>query len=40
MLLKRAHSKESIRQMAVETPFETCQIREEKIGMEITLIKR
>jgi ubiquinone/menaquinone biosynthesis C-methylase UbiE len=39
MLLKRAHSNESIRQMAAQTPFETCQIREAQIGLEITLVK-
>jgi ubiquinone/menaquinone biosynthesis C-methylase UbiE len=39
MLLKRAHSKESIRHMAAQTPFETCEIREEQIGLEITFMK-
>jgi ubiquinone/menaquinone biosynthesis C-methylase UbiE len=39
MLLKRAHSKESIRQMVAQTPFRTCEIREEQIGLEITLTK-
>ena len=39
MLLKRAHSKESIRQMAAQTPFETCEIHERGIGLEITLMK-
>jgi ubiquinone/menaquinone biosynthesis C-methylase UbiE len=39
MLLKRAHSKESFRQMAAQTPFKTCAFREESIGLEVTLMK-
>ena len=39
MLLKRAHSKESFRQMAAQTPFKTCAFREESIGHEVTLMK-
>src|SRR5262249_28721340 len=39
MLLKRAHSKESFRQMAAETAFKTCVIREESIGLEVALTK-
>jgi ubiquinone/menaquinone biosynthesis C-methylase UbiE len=39
MLLKRAHSTESFRQMAAQTPFQTCELREESIGLEVTLRK-
>ncbi len=39
MLLKRAHSKESLRQMVAQTPFETCTFREDSIGHEIALRK-
>ena len=39
MLLKRAHSKESFRRMAAQTPFKTCAFREESIGLEVTLMK-
>jgi ubiquinone/menaquinone biosynthesis C-methylase UbiE len=35
----RAHSKETFRQMAAQTPFKTCGFEEESIGMEITLKK-
>lgn len=39
MLLKRAHSKETFRQMAAQTPFKTCTFREESIGLEVALVK-
>jgi ubiquinone/menaquinone biosynthesis C-methylase UbiE len=39
MLLKRAHSKESFRRMAAQTPFKTCAFREESIGHEVALMK-
>jgi ubiquinone/menaquinone biosynthesis C-methylase UbiE len=39
MLLKRAHSKESFRQMAGQTSFKTCTFREESIGLEVGLVK-
>jgi ubiquinone/menaquinone biosynthesis C-methylase UbiE len=39
MLLKRAHSKESLRAMAAQTPFKTCAFREESIGIEVSLTK-
>jgi ubiquinone/menaquinone biosynthesis C-methylase UbiE len=35
----RAHSKETFRQMAAQTPFKTCGFEEESMGMEITLKK-
>ena len=35
----RAHSKETFRQMAAQTPFKTCGVEEESMGMEITLKK-
>jgi ubiquinone/menaquinone biosynthesis C-methylase UbiE len=38
-LRKRAHSKETFRQMASQTPFKTCSFQEESIGMEVTLKK-
>jgi ubiquinone/menaquinone biosynthesis C-methylase UbiE len=39
MLLKRAHSKESFRLMAAQTPFKTCSCREDSIGLEVTLVR-
>jgi ubiquinone/menaquinone biosynthesis C-methylase UbiE len=39
MLLKRAHSKESFRQMTAQTSFKTCAFKEESIGLEVTLMK-
>jgi ubiquinone/menaquinone biosynthesis C-methylase UbiE len=39
MLLKRAHSKESFQQMVAQSPFKTCRIREDSLGMEVTLAK-
>jgi ubiquinone/menaquinone biosynthesis C-methylase UbiE len=38
-LLWRAHSKESFRRMAAQTPFKTCAFNDDLIGMEITLRK-
>jgi ubiquinone/menaquinone biosynthesis C-methylase UbiE len=38
-LLSRAHSQETFRQMASQTPFKTCAIREDAIGLEVTLKK-
>jgi ubiquinone/menaquinone biosynthesis C-methylase UbiE len=39
MLLKRAYSHEQFRQMAAQTPFETCAIQEDGIGLAVTLTK-
>ena len=39
MLLKRAYSQEQFRQMAAQTPFQTCEIQEELIGLAVTLTK-
>ena len=39
MLLKRAHSQESFRGMTAQTPFKTCAIRDESIGLEVALMK-
>jgi ubiquinone/menaquinone biosynthesis C-methylase UbiE len=39
MLLKRAYSQEQFRQMASQTPFQTCEIREEPIGLTVVLTK-
>jgi ubiquinone/menaquinone biosynthesis C-methylase UbiE len=38
-LIKRAYSQEDFRQMAAKSPFRSCQIRFEGIGMEVTLIR-
>jgi ubiquinone/menaquinone biosynthesis C-methylase UbiE len=38
-LRSRAHSKETFRRMAARTPFKTCGVEEESMGMEITLKK-
>jgi ubiquinone/menaquinone biosynthesis C-methylase UbiE len=38
-LLKRAYSQQQFRDMVAETPFGTCEIREEGIGMAITFVK-
>ncbi len=38
-LRRRAHSKETFRQMAAQTPFKTCAFQDDSIGMEITLKK-
>ena len=39
MLRKRAYSREQLRDMASQTPFKSCEIRDESIGFEITLRK-
>lgn len=39
MLRKRAYSREQLRDMAAQTPFKTCEIREESIGFEVSLGK-
>lgn len=39
MLRKRAHSREQLRDMASQTPFKTCEIRENSVGYEVTLGK-
>jgi ubiquinone/menaquinone biosynthesis C-methylase UbiE len=38
-LLKRAYSQEQFRQMASRTPFKTCEIQEEPIGLAVSLTK-
>ena len=38
-LRKRAYSQEQFRQMASRTPFKMCMIREEQIGLEVSLAK-
>jgi ubiquinone/menaquinone biosynthesis C-methylase UbiE len=39
MLRKRAHSREQLHHMAAQTPFKTCEIREESLGFEVVLKK-
>jgi ubiquinone/menaquinone biosynthesis C-methylase UbiE len=39
MLLKRAYSQEQFRYMASQTPFKTCAIRVDTIGLEVSLTK-
>src|SRR5262249_26906893 len=39
MLLKRAYSQEQFRHMASQTPFKTCAIRVDAIGLEVSLTK-
>jgi ubiquinone/menaquinone biosynthesis C-methylase UbiE len=39
MLIKRAYSRLKIRDMVAQTPFGTCEIREEGIGMAISMAK-
>jgi ubiquinone/menaquinone biosynthesis C-methylase UbiE len=39
MLLKRAYSQQDFRQMAGETPFKTCEINCNQIGLEVSLRK-
>jgi ubiquinone/menaquinone biosynthesis C-methylase UbiE len=39
-LIKRAYSQEQFRQLAARTPFKSCEIQEESIGMNIWLTKR
>jgi ubiquinone/menaquinone biosynthesis C-methylase UbiE len=38
-LIRRAYSQEQFRQMAAQTPFKTCDIQEEPIGLAVTLTK-
>src|SRR5262249_29962006 len=38
-LIKRAYSQEQFRQMAAETPFTSCQVRSDTIGLEVSLTK-
>lgn len=39
VLLKRAYIADDMRRMAAETPFGTCEIENDSIGMEVTLKK-
>jgi ubiquinone/menaquinone biosynthesis C-methylase UbiE len=39
MLLKRAYSQDQFRQMVSQTPFQTCAIETDSIGLEVTLTK-
>jgi hypothetical protein len=39
MLCKRAYSREQLQEMASQTAFKTCEIREDSIGYEVTLGK-
>ena len=39
MLVKRAYSQEQFRQMAAQSPFRTCEIREDALGLEVSLRK-
>ena len=39
MLRKRAYSREQLQHMASQTPFKTCEIREESLGFEVVLKK-
>jgi|SRR5579884_546705 len=39
MLRKRAYSREQLRDMISQTPFKTCDIREDSIGFEVSLGK-
>lgn len=39
MLVKRAYSQEQFRQMASQTPFRTCELQEDAIGLVIALTK-
>jgi ubiquinone/menaquinone biosynthesis C-methylase UbiE len=38
-LVKRAYSQEQIRQMAAQTPFQTCEIQEDGIGLAVAFRK-
>src|SRR5262249_25237050 len=38
-LIKRAYSQAEFRAMAAQTAFGTCQIREEALGMAVTLVR-
>jgi ubiquinone/menaquinone biosynthesis C-methylase UbiE len=40
LLLKRACTQEQFRQMASESPFHTCEIQEDPIGLTVILTKR
>lgn len=37
VLLKRAYSLEDFRQMVGETPFRTCEIKCDRIGVEVNI---
>ena len=39
MLLRRTHSKESFRNLAAQSRFRSCEIREDPIGLEVALRK-
>jgi ubiquinone/menaquinone biosynthesis C-methylase UbiE len=39
MLLKRAYSQGQFRQMASETPFKSCDIQEEPLGLQVSFTK-
>lgn len=39
MLRKRAYSREQLRDMVAQTPFKTCEIREDSFGYELSLGK-
>ena len=39
MLIKRAYSKEQLRDMVAATPFKTCDIQENAIGLEVSFFK-
>jgi ubiquinone/menaquinone biosynthesis C-methylase UbiE len=38
-LLKRAYSQDQFRQMASQTPFKTCEVQEEPLGLMVALVK-
>jgi len=39
LLIKRAYAKEQLRNMVAATPFKTCDIQENAIGLEVWLLK-
>jgi ubiquinone/menaquinone biosynthesis C-methylase UbiE len=39
VLLKRAYSQQQFREMVAQTPFDTCQISEDGIGLAVSLVK-
>lgn len=39
LLLKRAYPQEQFREMAAQTPFKTCEIQEDPLGLAVTLTK-
>jgi ubiquinone/menaquinone biosynthesis C-methylase UbiE len=39
-LVKRAYTREQFRQMASQTPFKSCEIQEDPLGLAVTLTKR